>query len=56
MRGMDSDIQVSPIKADLAGRLTQAQADTMTASLTRRFTDLVNGTAPFGGPHGGHRP
>jgi len=38
-----------------AGRLTQAQADTMTSSLTRRVTDLVDGVGPargFGGPRG----
>jgi len=35
-----------------AGRLTQAQADQITATLTSRFTDLVNGTGPAGGPRG----
>jgi hypothetical protein len=37
-----------------AGRLTQAQADQILPTLTRRFTDLVNGTFPEGGgpPHG----
>jgi hypothetical protein len=45
-------------KADLAaqvkaGRLTQAQADTMAGWLKARITDLVNGTGP--GPWGnGH--
>jgi hypothetical protein len=40
-----------------AGKLTQAQADQMTATLKDRFTSLVNGTRPargvFGGGHGG---
>jgi hypothetical protein len=35
-----------------AGRLTQAQADTIEASLVQRFTALVNGTAPQDGPFG----
>jgi F0F1-type ATP synthase delta subunit len=40
-----------------AGMLTQAQADQITANLTERFTDLVNGTHPDHGfgpgrPHG----
>jgi hypothetical protein len=43
-----------------AGRLTQAQADQITVTLTQRFTDLVNGTRPAGGPRGpggfGHGP
>jgi predicted RNA-binding protein associated with RNAse of E/G family len=33
-----------------AGRLTQTQADQITAMLTQRFTDLVNGTLPVPGP------
>ena len=33
-----------------AGKLTQAQADQITPTLTQRFTDLVNGTRPAGGP------
>ena len=39
-----------------AGKLTQSQADTISATLTQRFTDLVNGTRPpFGrGPGFGH--
>lgn len=36
-----------------AGKLTQAQADQITATLTQRFTDVVNGTRPTGGPSGG---
>jgi hypothetical protein len=38
-----------------AGKLTQAQADQITASLEQRETDLVNGTLPKrgDGPHGG---
>jgi hypothetical protein len=43
-----------------AGNLTQAQADQITSTLTQRFTDLVNGTRPAGGPPGpggfGHGP
>jgi hypothetical protein len=35
-----------------AGRLTQAQADEMLANAEQRFTDLVNGTPPAGGPRG----
>jgi len=36
-----------------AGKLTQAQADQITATLTQRFTDFVNGVRPDGGPgHG----
>jgi hypothetical protein len=51
---------VSHEKAELvdavkAGRLTQAQADTIGATLTQRFTDLVNGVRPPMGP-GGHGP
>jgi hypothetical protein len=38
-----------------AGKVTQAQADARIATLTQRFTDFVNGTAPFGAPHDGHR-
>jgi hypothetical protein len=33
-----------------AGRLTQAQADQIARTLTQRFTDLVNGLRPSGGP------
>jgi hypothetical protein len=32
-----------------AGKLTQAQADEITANLTQRVTDLVNGVRPSGG-------
>jgi hypothetical protein len=40
-----------------SGRLTQAQADQITPTLTQRFTDLVNGVHPAGGPGGfGHGP
>lgn len=48
-----------------AGRLTQAQADAITPTLTQRFTDLVNGLRPahppgrgfgHGGPGPGHGP
>ena len=35
-----------------AGRLTQAQADDMLANAEQRFTDLVNGVMPQGGPRG----
>ena len=35
-----------------AGRLTQAQSDTIAASLTQRFTDFVNGVRPAMGPGG----
>jgi hypothetical protein len=38
-----------------AGKLTQAQADAMEASLIQRFTDFVNGVGRFGDPGGGHR-
>src|SRR5919197_2612104 len=34
-----------------SGKLTQAQADAISATLQQRFTDLVNGTFPKGG-HG----
>jgi hypothetical protein len=36
-----------------AGKLTQAQADTITPTLQQRFTDFVNGVRPAGGPPGG---
>ena len=36
-----------------SGKLTQAQADQITPTLTQRFTDLVNGVHPAGGPGGG---
>jgi hypothetical protein len=42
-----------------AGKLTQAQADSITASLQQRFTDFVNGVHHGfrpGGPHGGPGP
>src|SRR6266566_2709330 len=39
-----------------AGRLTQAQADQIVPTLTQRFTDLVNGVRPAGGPGFGHGP
>lgn len=39
-----------------AGRLTQAQSDTIAASLTQRFTDLVDGVRPAMGPGLGHGP
>lgn len=54
------DALVSHEKTELAaavtaGKLTQAQADQITASLQQRFTDLVNGTHPAGpGPGFGH--
>ena len=32
------------------GKLTQAQADQITPTLTQRFTDFVNGVRPAGGP------
>jgi hypothetical protein len=36
-----------------SGKLTQAQADQITPTLTQRFTDFVNGVRPDGGPgHG----
>jgi hypothetical protein len=35
-----------------AGRLTQAQSDTIASTLTQRFTDFVNGVRPATG-HGG---
>jgi hypothetical protein len=38
------------------GRLTQAQADQLTAGLTARFTAMVNGTGFHGGPHGSGGP
>jgi hypothetical protein len=38
-----------------AGRLTQAQSDTIAATLTQRFTDFVNGVRPAMGP-GRHGP
>jgi hypothetical protein len=43
------------VDAVKAGRLTQSQADTVGATLTRRFTDFVNGVRPAMGP-GGHGP
>ena len=41
-----------------SGRLTQAQADQIEPTLTQRFTDLVNGVRPAGGPRfgPGHGP
>jgi hypothetical protein len=33
-----------------SGKLTQAQADQITSTLTQRFTDFVNGVRPDGGP------
>ena len=39
-----------------AGRLTQAQADQITTTLTERFTSFVNGTAPLHGGGWGHGP
>jgi hypothetical protein len=54
------DALVAQEKSELAdavkaGRLTQAQADTIAAGLTQRVTDLVNGTFPMRGdrPHRG---
>ena len=53
--GVDSVIQamVTAAKADLTtavkdGKLTQAQADTMKSSLTKRITDRVNSVRPEG--------
>jgi hypothetical protein len=37
-----------------AGRLTQAQADQLTATLKDRFTNMVNGVRPDHGDFGGH--
>jgi hypothetical protein len=37
-----------------AGRLTQAQADQITASLKDRVTNMVNGVRPAHGSFGGH--
>ena len=45
-----------------SGKLTQAQADQITPTLTQRFTDFVNGVRPDGGPghgffrHGSFQP
>lgn len=39
-----------------AGRLTQAQADSLNATLQQRVTDRVNGTFPAHGAEGGHGP
>ncbi|MGD9793416.1 MAG: hypothetical protein AB7V43_08025 [Acidimicrobiia bacterium] len=60
------DALVADAKAKLAqavtdGRLTQAEADTKSADLSTRITDLVNGKLPVGGPggrggRGGHGP
>jgi hypothetical protein len=46
---------VAAEKTEIAGKvtsgaLTQAQADQLTATLTARFTDFVNGVRPAGGP------
>lgn len=38
-----------------AGNVTRAQADARIATLTRRFTDFVNGTRPSGPPRDGPR-
>ncbi|MEO6145088.1 MAG: hypothetical protein ABIP19_14010 [Dermatophilaceae bacterium] len=51
---------VASAEADLAaavkdGALTQAQADTMTSSLTQRITDQVNGVRVGRGPGHGNR-
>ena len=52
---------VAAEKTEIAGKvtsgaLTQAQADQLTASLTARFTDFVNGVRPAGGRgHDGFR-
>ena len=35
-----------------SGRLTQAEADEMLGNAEQRFTDMVNGTLPHGGPRG----
>jgi hypothetical protein len=40
------------VDAVKAGRLTQAQADTIGSTLTQRFTDFVNGVRPAMGPGG----
>ena len=52
---------VKATEADLAtavkdGRMTQAQADTMKASLTTRITDHVNDVRPDRGPRGTDSP
>lgn len=52
---------VKATEADLAsavkdGRMTQAQADTMKASLTQRITDHVNDVRPDRGPRGADSP
>jgi len=39
-----------------AGKLTQAQADAISANLQQRITDLVNGVLHVHGPHGFHGP
>jgi hypothetical protein len=39
-----------------AGKLTQAQADQLTANLQQRVTDLVNGVRPAGPPTWGGGP
>jgi hypothetical protein len=52
---------VAAEKTEIAGKVTsgeftQAEADQMTATLTARFTDFVNGVRPAGGPgHDGFR-
>jgi len=55
------DALVAADKARLAtevkdGRLTQAQADSITAALPQRVADRVNGTRPADGPRGPHHP
>ena len=61
-KGKSVDGLVSALLADekkeldaavAAGRLTQGQADQLLANATQRITDMVNGTMPGPGDHGG---
>jgi hypothetical protein len=51
-----SDVTTKIGQAVKDGKLTQAQADTITSNLNQRITDAVNGQLPFGPGRGfGHR-
>ena len=55
VKAMVADAEADLAAAVKAGTMTQAQADTMKSSLTRRITDQVNGVRAGGGQGRGSR-
>lgn len=56
VKAMVNATEAELVTAVKDGRMTQAQADTMKASLTQRITDHVNDVRPVRGPRGADGP